>query len=122
MKYSDETILSNICDLMDRAKIPHNCNGDNIIEINKEYRIEIDKSTTPWRCTLMKNGEKVYSANPTGIVLATKAVLVLAKKKTKNIKNKRVVNVNVRKKNVNARKKRKKWKRRTNSIKSFSTL
>ena len=28
-----------------------------------------------------KNGEKVYSANPTGIVLATKAVLVLAKKK-----------------------------------------
>jgi hypothetical protein len=29
----------------------------------------------------MKNGEKVYSANPTGIVLATKAVLVLAKKK-----------------------------------------
>lgn len=81
MRYSDETILSNICDLMDRAKIPHNCNGDSIIEINKEYRIEIDKSTTPWRCTLMKNGEKVYSANPTGIVLATKAVLVLAKKK-----------------------------------------
>lgn len=79
MEYSDETILGNICDLMDRAKIPHNCNGDNLIEINKEYRIEIDKTTIPWRCMLMKNGEKVYSANPTGIVLATKAVL--AKKK-----------------------------------------
>lgn len=79
MEYSDETILGNICDLMDIAKIPHNCNGDNLIEINKEYRIEIDKTTSPWHCTLMKNGEKIYSSNPTGIVLATKAVL--AKKK-----------------------------------------
>lgn len=44
---SDEEILANMCNLMDSANIPHNCNGDDLIEIDKNHKITINKSTIP---------------------------------------------------------------------------
>lgn len=68
----EQQILENICDMMDRAGIPHNCDGDNLIEINEHYKIIMDKSRAPWRCTLFKDDTEIYSSNPTGIILMTK--------------------------------------------------
>lgn len=47
MMLSDEEILANMCNLMDSANIPHNCNGDDLIEIDKNHKITINKSTIP---------------------------------------------------------------------------
>ena len=79
MRLTDEQILCNMCDMMDNANIPHNCNGDNLIEIDKHYKIEINKSTTPWHCTLVHDGNEIYSSNPTGIIIMLKAKLALDK-------------------------------------------
>ena len=79
MRPTDEEILINMCNLMDSAGIPHNCNGDNYIEIDKHYSIEIDKTTSPWRCNLVHDGKKIYSSNPTGIVIVTRARLAQEK-------------------------------------------
>lgn len=88
MKVNDEEILKNMCHLMDAAGIPHNCNGDSIIEIDKNHRIEINKSTIPWRCALIVDGNEIYSSNPTGIIIVLKSRLVYEKLfKNKNKEN-----------------------------------
>lgn len=84
MALSNEQMLNNFIDLMDKAGLPHNCNGDNLIEINKVYTIELDKSTIPWQCKLLKNGEKIYTSNPTGIIIVTKAVIAYDKRYKKD--------------------------------------
>lgn len=89
MKVNDEEMLKNMCHLMDMAGIPHNCNGDNIIEIDKNHRIEINKSTIPWRCALIVDGNEIYSSNPTGIIIVLKSRLIYEKHfKNKNKENK----------------------------------
>lgn len=91
MKLSDEEILVNICHLMDSANIPHNCNGDDLIEIDKNHKIKINKSTIPWRCTLVIDDNEVYSSNPTGIIIFLKSRLAYEKyfknklRKTNNV-------------------------------------
>ena len=76
---SDEQMLINMCNMMDKFCIPHNCNGDNIIEINKHYRIEINKTTNPWHCVLKYDGQEIYFSNPTGIIIMLKARLAQEK-------------------------------------------
>ena len=86
---SDEQMLINMCHLMDEAHIPHNCNGDNLIEIDERHKIEINKSTIPWRCTLVIDGNEVYSSNPTGIIIVLKSRLAYEKhfKKIRKMNN-----------------------------------
>ena len=79
MKLSDEEMLWNMCHLMDLANIPHNCNGDDLIEIDKRHKIKINKSTIPWRCTLVIDDKEVYSSNPTGIIIVLKSRLAYEK-------------------------------------------
>jgi len=79
MELSDEEILTNMCHLMDLAHIPHNCNGDDLIEIDKNHKITINKSTIPWHCTLVIDDKEVYSSNPTGIIIFLKSRLAYEK-------------------------------------------
>ena len=72
---TDEEKLCRMIAFMDKLEVPHNCNGLDLILINGTYYIKIDKRTNPWHCSLYKNGEKIFSSNPTGIVLIANAVL-----------------------------------------------
>jgi len=77
MELSNEEMLANMCNLMDLAHIPHNCNGDDLIEIDKNHKITINKSTIPWHCTLVIDDKEVYSSNPTGIIIFLKSRLAM---------------------------------------------
>lgn len=72
---TDEEKLIRMIALMDKLEVPHNCNGRDLILIDGTYSIKINTQTTPWCCSLYKNGEKIFCSNPTGIVLIANAVL-----------------------------------------------
>lgn len=72
---TDEEKLIRMIAFMDKLEVPHSCNGRDLILIDGTYSIKINTQTTPWCCSLYKNGEKIFCSNPTGIVLIANAVL-----------------------------------------------
>ena len=69
MALSNEQILNNFCDMLDKFHIPHNCNGKDLIEIDGHLKIKYDTTFSPWRCKLLLDDTEVYTGHPTGTVL-----------------------------------------------------